>query len=297
MIRKVYLILILTTIALKIAAQTWEVPEEKISRVSPLKFSNETVKKGEAVFMKNCTSCHGIPSQGNFVKLAPPPGDPATDKFQKQTDGALFYKITTGRGAMPQFKDIVGEEDRWNVISYFRSFNKSYIQPAIEAGKKYANAVQATFAISVIKKEKKIQVIATDTLNNPLKNIEISLFVKRYFGNLLVSEAGKTNDKGVVLFDIPKNLPGDKNGNVELIAKLNSDAGDYKKSEILAIGIPTLKPPLTQPRAMWNIGIKAPIWLVLSYSLVVLGVWGFLFYIISMIGKLKKAGDITKKDK
>ena len=295
MIRKIYLILILIFVALKLSAQTWEVPEDKILMVSPLKFSRETIKKGEAVFMRNCTSCHGIPSQGNYVKLAPPPGDPATDKFQKQTDGSLFYKITSGRGAMPQFKDIVAEEDRWNVISYFRSFNKIYKQPAIDEGKKYATNVQAKFAISVIKKEKKIQVIATDTLKNPLKNLDITVFVKRYFGNLQVSESGKTNDKGIVLFDIPKNLPGDKNGNVELIARLNNDAGDYKKTEILAIGIPTFKPPLTQERAMWNIGIKAPIWLILSYSLVVLGVWGFLFYIISMIGKLKKAGEITKQ--
>jgi mono/diheme cytochrome c family protein len=290
MIRKAYLILILASVALKLSAQNWEVPEDKLARVSSFKFSAETAKKGEAVFMKNCTSCHGIPTKGNFVKLVPPPGDPATDKFQKQTDGALFYKITTGRGAMPQFRDIVPEEDRWNVISYFRSFNKSYVQPAIEKSN-LANAVQVRFVITGKKGEHKVQVLATDTLNKPLKNISVSLFAKRYFGNLLVGEAGNTNEKGIVMFTIPSKLPGDKDGNVVLIARQNGDAGDYKKTEILPVGVPTWKPPLTQPRAMWNIGIKAPVWLILSYSAVVLVVWGFLFYIISMIGKLRKAGE------
>jgi hypothetical protein len=296
MIRKAYLLLVIASITLKISAQTWDVPEDKLSRVSPLKFSSESEKKGESVFMKNCTSCHGIPTKGNFVKLVPPPGDPATDKFQKQTDGALFYKITTGRGAMPQFKDIVAEEDRWNVISYFRSFNKSYVQPAIEDAKKYASAIQAKFTLTALIKEKKIQVYATDTLKNPLKNIEISLFAKRYFGNLQISEPRKTNDKGIVVFNIPKNLMGDRNGNVEVIAKLNSDAGDYKKAETFAIGLKMVRPPLTQPRAMWNVGNKAPLWLAFSYTAVVLGVWGFLFYIISMIAKLKKAGNTKNED-
>ena len=229
MIRKAYLLLVLASVTIRLSAQTWEVPEDKISRVSPFKFSAETVKKGEAVFMKTCTSCHGIPTQGNFVKLVPPPGDPATDKFQKQPDGALFYKITTGKGAMPQFKDIVAEEDRWNVISYFRSFNKNYVQPAIEAGKKYVS-IQAKITITALIKEKKVYVLATDTLNKPLKNLDITLFAKRYFGNLQVSEPRKTNEQGIAIFDIPKTLMGDREGNVELIAKLNSDAGEYKKS-------------------------------------------------------------------
>lgn len=289
--QKIYFCLIFLAVAFRLSAQLWEVPEDKNLRVSPLKFTSETVKKGEAVFMKNCTSCHGMPTKGDFVKLVPSPGDPSTVKFQAQTDGALFYKIATGRSPMPQFKDIVSEDDLWFVISYFRSFNKDYIQPAIDNTKQYVSSVKAKFDITVLTNEKKIQVIATDTLNKPIKGIGIALFIKRYFGNLPLGEERKTNENGVALYDIPKNILGDKAGNVELIAKLNSEAGDYKKSETLAIAIPTSKPSLTQQRAMWNIGFKAPIWLILSYSIVVLTIWGFLFYIVSMLGKLRKAGN------
>ena len=113
----------------RIFAQEWVVPDDKKQKVSPVKFNDEVTKKGEDVFKKNCTSCHGEPTKGNFVKLTPEPGDPATDKFQKQTDGALFYKITTGRSPMPEFKNVLSDDERWQVIAYFRGFNKSYVQP------------------------------------------------------------------------------------------------------------------------------------------------------------------------
>lgn len=294
MIRSAFLILALISIGLRAGAQTWEVPEDKISRVSPFKFSNETAKKGEAVFIKNCTSCHGMPTKRNFANLVPSPGDPASDKFQKQPDGAIFYKITTGKGLMPQFKDIVSEEDVWNIISYVRSFNKSYEQPSIEAAKLFATSAKALFAISVLEKEKKIKIVATDTLNKPLKGLEISLFAKRYFGNMPLGEPTLTNDMGAAFFEIPKKLPGDKNGMVEVIARQSS--GDYKKTEMLAIGVPTLVPPLTQPRAMWNVGKKAPLWLMLSYSGVVLAVWAFLIYIVLQIIKIRRAGVAPKNE-
>jgi len=273
---------------LKSSAQSWDVPEDKKTRVSPFKFTTETAAKGQDLFKRNCTSCHGEPTKANFQPLVPPPGDPATDKFQKQTDGALFYKITTGRGLMPTFKDVLTEEDRWSVISYFRSFNKSYVQPDIEVAGS-AGSQLAKLSITYDSIGNKLNVLVSDTSNKPLKGARIALFVKRYFGSLPILDPAVSNDKGIVTFQLPKDIPGDRKGSVEFIAKLSNESGDdIKKSVKLAIGIPNTKPPLTQDRAMWNVVEKAPIWLLLTYTLVVVGIWGFLIYIILQLIRIKK---------
>jgi mono/diheme cytochrome c family protein len=286
----VLIITILATTLFRLSAQTWDVPQDKKGKVSPFKFTTESAAKGQEIFKRNCLSCHGEPTKGNFQPLTPPPGDPATDKFQKQTDGELFYKIATGRGLMPTFKDIIPEEERWQIISYFRSFNKNYVQPDIASGSQASAAKQATLAITCNAAKKEITVLATDTSKKPIKGASLVLYVKRYFGNMAIGEPAITNEKGIATFIFPNDIRGDKHGEVEIIVKLNSDKGDdSQKSEKLAIGVPTDKPPLTKNRAMWNVGKKAPVWLLFSYTLVVVGIWSFITYIIYQLVKLKRA--------
>jgi hypothetical protein len=51
--------------------------------------------------------------------------DLAAAPIQKQTDGALFYKVTEGRDDMPSFKKkIEDQEDIWKLVNYMRTFKK-----------------------------------------------------------------------------------------------------------------------------------------------------------------------------
>ena len=172
-------------------SQSWVAPEESKTVVSPFKFVADSVKKGEAIFLKNCKSCHGIPGQNNWAKITPPPGDPATDKFQKQKDGELFYKITTGKIPMPEFRNILVENERWDVIAYFRSFNPNYIQPA-SLSKNGVNGKVIQLTLNYIKENGKIIITAREVTKEktivPVKGAEILLFVKRYFGNMALGE-------------------------------------------------------------------------------------------------------------
>jgi len=43
----------------------------------------------------------------------------------KETDGALWYKITTGRNPMPENKSILTENERWELVTYIRTLAKS----------------------------------------------------------------------------------------------------------------------------------------------------------------------------
>jgi cytochrome c5 len=272
----------------------WVVPEEAKEKVCPFQFTSETVKSGEIVFQKNCKSCHGDPGKQNWAKIVPPPGDPASADFQKQTDGDMFYKATTGKAPMPQFGNILSEEERWQVISYIRSFNTNYVQPTpvIKTGSSSKNLRLRMYCNY---RQKKLYVfcveIKPDKSEIPAKNIEVQLNVKRYFGTLRVGDPKTTNDKGFALFNFPSDLPGGPFGILEITAKVKDETGLLNANlarEKLAIGKPVPLKSLTDTRAMWSVRTKAPVWLILTFSLSLITVWGFIFYIFISLKKLKQ---------
>jgi molybdopterin-containing oxidoreductase family membrane subunit len=291
----VLVLLIALSIPSKSVAQTWEVPEDKAQKVSPFKFTDDSRKKGEAIFNKNCVSCHGQPTKANFSNLVPSPGDPATAKFQNQQDGALFYKITTGKAPMPEFKNILTEEERWQIISYFRSFNSKYVQPEpVAAPAGVFGGMDIKVNLKYLPEKKTIKVIATgtrDSITKPLAGLEILLFAKRYFGDLQLDESKTTNTSGEAFFEYKDSIPGDKEGNVNFQVRLNAEGLDgFRKDVTINIGKSVNRPSLIATRAMWTVRSQAPIWLILTYSLVVIGVWSCLAYIITLIFKIKQIG-------
>jgi len=72
----------------------------------------------------NCEECHGKKGIGDGSKvpdLKTQPKDLSASATQSQSDGALFYKISEGKGEMPKFKkDLTDDEDRWNLVIYLR---------------------------------------------------------------------------------------------------------------------------------------------------------------------------------
>ena len=286
-------LVILVHFTLNVYSQSWDVPADSKDKSSSFTFNKETQKKGEDIYVKTCISCHGNPAQANFNKtLNPNPPDLSTEAIQNQSDGSLFYKIAFGRGLMPSFKNVLSENDRWNLISYIRSFNKKYIQPPL------AIAVDSTkmLAVHVFPEyvDNKIFVLVkafeqTDTL--VLKNTEVVLFSKRYFGNLQIDSTRYTDENGVAGFYFPTDLPGDKDGNIFCVLNINDEVyGEVRREFSLKIGVPTELPSLTEKRAMWNELSKAPIWLLVTYSVVVIGIWSFLILIVLRILKINKIG-------
>jgi hypothetical protein len=282
--------------------QEWKVPDVKKLKRANFKFTPETVKKGEGIFKINCTSCHGIPGKSNFAVMTPSPGDPASDKFQIQTDGELFYKITNGRIPMPTFKDILIDQDRWSVISYFRSFNKSYIQPDTIPVKGF---IDYNIELKIVKlpDSNKIKVTAraytaSDTTRIIVGGADISVLAERYFGMIQIGKTKQTNKLGEAVFAIPEDFPGDTTGNVNLVARLDDEVGSFGEGEAkitLKVGKITIPKSLTDTRAMWSVRSRAPYWVILCYCLPVLIVFAFIFYILNQLLKLRKFGIKSKK--
>jgi mono/diheme cytochrome c family protein len=194
------------------AANNWNVPADKKTKNSYIKFDAASASQGEAIYNKNCASCHGNPGKGNSLKsLSPVPPDLSSAKSQELTDGELFYILSTGRMVMPSFKNVLSEDERWRVISFIRSSNKSYVQTLSKFDPNKSKLVKitlnfdpATHTIRVLAKaNEKSGVVA-------LKDAEVALFATRYFGRLQIGKSTKTDKDGVANFKFPKDLPGDK---------------------------------------------------------------------------------------
>ena len=103
----------------------WPVPDAAIKKSNPVKADAESLKEGKELWVKHCTSCHGKAGAGDGSKAAQletEMQDFSTDLVQKQTDGALFFKIQEGRNEMPTFKKKIPEvEDVWSVVNYMRT--------------------------------------------------------------------------------------------------------------------------------------------------------------------------------
>ena len=109
-------------------SKEWAVPESAKNVKNPTDKTKEDLAVGKTLYSKYCQSCHGKEGYGDGPKAKEMKGDMgdfSSEKFQGQTDGTLFYKITTGRDDMDGFgRKIPDAEDRWLIVNYIRTLKK-----------------------------------------------------------------------------------------------------------------------------------------------------------------------------
>lgn len=100
----------------------WIAPERAAHRANPLLPTADAVTRGRDLFHRECEQCHGKAGHGDGQKasqLTPRPADLASARVQSQPDGALFWKMSEGRGMMP--KAPLDEKEKWAVIDFIRT--------------------------------------------------------------------------------------------------------------------------------------------------------------------------------
>jgi mono/diheme cytochrome c family protein len=105
------------------ASGRWTAPLAERDKKNPLPAEAKTLAQGQKVAQSNCVSCHGARGKGDgaaAVALNPKPADWTSKKVQGESDGEIFWKITTGNKAMPSWKHLP-EQDRWALVRYIRS--------------------------------------------------------------------------------------------------------------------------------------------------------------------------------
>lgn len=126
-----------------------------------------------------------------------------------------------------------------------------------------------------------------------VEEVEATFYVQRLFGLLPISEVLETTDEeGYLEVEFPNNIPGDSNGEVVIVAKVD----DHERFGYLEIrkstnwGLAQKINPDELARELWSSRANAPIYLIIVVNLMILGVWGMIGYIISQIFKIRRIG-------
>lgn len=122
------------------------IPEEYAGTLSPVPADAESIARGEPLFQQNCVVCHGETGLGDGVAAAGL--DPAPPMIamtsQMLGDDYMLWRISEGgamepfNSAMPTWKAVLSEDQRWDVINYVRSLGAA--MPAGQGGGPGSNA-------------------------------------------------------------------------------------------------------------------------------------------------------------
>jgi hypothetical protein len=135
-----------------------------------------------------------------------------------------------------------------------------------------------------------------DGIQAPVKGVDVKIYVKRSFSLLPVEgENLTTDDNGEASVEFPKDIPGDEEGKLTVIGKVedNDELGELETSEIINWGT-QLKPDESfSKRALWQTAANAPLPLVIFVTSMIALVWGFIFYIVFLLFRINKLGKQT----
>ena len=114
-------------------AGEWEAPAWADTLVNPVVFDSAAQAEARALYLKNCSVCHGETGHGDGMMargMQPPPAAFADDSdLPNDPPGALFWKISTGKKPMPDWKKDLTEGQRWMLVSYVKGFAPAVTPP------------------------------------------------------------------------------------------------------------------------------------------------------------------------
>jgi len=104
-----------------IFADTPEVPQV----TNPVPASPESHARGEELYVKYCSKCHGMTGSGTGPSAHGFSTDPrqlwAWHNADASADPYLYWFITNGRSDMPPWGVILSENERWDLVNYIKT--------------------------------------------------------------------------------------------------------------------------------------------------------------------------------
>ena len=106
----------------------WLSPAPSAAKKNPIAPTQASLAAGQKIFLKTCSSCHGKSGDADgpaVIELNIHPAKLSDPQLiTAESDGSLFWKITTGKKPMPAFGKRISETDRWNLVNYIRTLPK-----------------------------------------------------------------------------------------------------------------------------------------------------------------------------
>ena len=93
---------------------------------NPLMASDNNIDRGEVLFTRFCSHCHGKAGDGQGVlftsgRFLLPPGNLTAEKAVNRPDGEIYHIITVGYGGMADHGSQILPDERWKIILYVRN--------------------------------------------------------------------------------------------------------------------------------------------------------------------------------
>ncbi len=120
-------------------------------------------------------------------------------------------------------------------------------------------------------------------------DVPLNFLVERPLSLLPISDLKRTGDKGIAMSQFPSDLPGDREGYVTVVVKIDDHDpyGTVLQRETLRWGIPTSFDDKSQKRSLWSARANTPIPLLLLVNGLILVTWGIMIYIVRELLQIK----------
>lgn len=130
-----------------------------------------------------------------------------------------------------------------------------------------------------------------------VQDVEVKLFVKRLFSDLPIGDDSyTTNDGGIAATEFNMHIPGDALGYLTIGAKIddNETYGTISTTKVIRWGVPLKADNSFSKRTLFATRDKTPIWLLIFPNIIIATVWGFIFYTLYLIRRIRKVGMADK---
>ncbi|MDX2414195.1 MAG: hypothetical protein QNK33_03295 [Bacteroidales bacterium] len=128
----------------------------------------------------------------------------------------------------------------------------------------------------------------------PVTDEDIYVFVPRMFSLLTVGEGYFEDGEAIVEF--PGDIPGDVHGKLTVVGRFEDhwQFSNVEKRIETNWGIPSSHEVAETHRALWT--QVAPRWMIITLSIMLIGVWGHYVFAIVSLFRIRKAGRNIKED-
>ena len=157
---------------------------------------------------------------------------------------------------MPSFENAFSEEEIWSLVSYIRSFNPDYQQtlPNLEG----IEIPNLTLHIDYDENVDNLVVKVTSDSLEAMADASVKAYILGMFGKYLLG------------------------------SEMTNELGTAKFTGRVSAGTPTIRKSAIEGRHLWSTARKAPIWMIIIFNTMGIGIWGAIIYIIFGLRRFKK---------
>lgn len=129
----------------------------------------------------------------------------------------------------------------------------------------------------------------------PVTDEEVSVVVPRMFSMLPVGSAS-LDETGQATIDFPEGIPGDNEGNLTIVGGFRNhwQYATVEKSVVASWGVPASHDVAETNRELWT--QIAPTWMIITLTIMLLGVWGHYLYAIISLVRIGRIGRRIKSN-